>query len=98
MATSIDTEIVSSPAVQFKQRVRPAKADIPTEQATAAPAVAAPLSHGFQLRVDQQTREVTVLIVDQETRAVIGEIPAKEMRAASDVIRALIGPLIDKTV
>lgn len=67
-----------------------------TTQATSA--VPARPDYGFQLRVDQVTKEVTVLIVDPTTRSVIREIPAEEMHIASDVIRNLLGPLIDKTV
>ncbi len=61
-------------------------------------AVAAMPAYDFQFRVNRETDEITAVIVDPETRVVIREIPAKEMRAASDVIRNLIGPLIDKVV
>lgn len=54
-------------------------------------------TYDLQLRVDKETSEITAVLVNSQTRAVIREIPAKEMRAASDVIRSLIGPLIDKT-
>ncbi|NOS81335.1 MAG: flagellar protein FlaG [Nitrospira sp.] len=71
----------------------------PTPQNTrAVPARSVEPAYGFQLRVDQETREVTAVIVDQVTHAIIREIPAKEMKIASDVIRNLVGPLIDKTV
>ncbi|MDH4187951.1 MAG: flagellar protein FlaG [Nitrospira sp.] len=53
--------------------------------------------YDFQFRVDEETQKITALIVDPETRTVIREIPSEEMRAASDVIRRLIGPLVDKT-
>ena len=97
METKIDAEIVSAPAVQSKPRVKTPEAVAPRDKATSASSVAAQPAYGFQLRVDQETKEVTAVIVDQETRAVIREIPAKEMNIASDVIRNLIGPLIDKT-
>lgn len=77
------------------------KTDVVPEQAaaTAAAAAAAAMpTYDFQFRVNTKTHEITAVIVDPETRAVIREIPSKEMHAASDVIRSLIGPLIDKTV
>jgi hypothetical protein len=55
-------------------------------------------TYDFQFRVNTETHEITAVLVNPETRAVIREIPAEEMHAASDVIRSLIGPLIDKTV
>lgn len=96
MVTKVDGEIFSTPAVQSGQRMKPPEGGASTDQAPAAPAVVAPPAYGFQLRVDQQTREVTAVIVDPTTRAVIREIPPEEMRIASEVIRNLIGPLIDK--
>lgn len=62
-----------------------------------APVVASP-SYDFQFRVNTETQEITAFVVDPQTRAVIREIPAKEMRAASDVIRSLLGPRIDRVV
>ncbi len=97
METKIDAEIVSAPAVQSKPRVKSPEATTSKEQEPSVSSVATQPAYGFQLRVDQETKEVTAVIVDQETRAVIREIPAKEMKIASDVIRNLIGPLIDKT-
>jgi uncharacterized FlaG/YvyC family protein len=96
METKIDAGIVSAPAVQSKPRVKQSEA-VTSKEATSASSVAMQPAYGFQLRVDQETKEVTVVILDRETRAVIREIPAKEMKIASDVIRNLIGPLIDKT-
>lgn len=97
MVTKVDAEIISTPAVQSGQRVKPPEVGgDSTEQAPAAPAAVAPPAYGFQLRVDQQTREVTAVIVDPTTRAVIREIPPEEMRIAAEVIRNLIGPLVDK--
>jgi uncharacterized FlaG/YvyC family protein len=61
-------------------------------------AVAVMPTYDFQFRVNTETQEITAVIVDPNTRAVIREIPAKEMHAAADVIRRLIGPLVDKTV
>jgi len=61
-------------------------------------AVAASPTYDFQFRVNTETQEITAVIVDPETRAVIREIPSKEMHAASDVIRSLIGPRIDRVV
>jgi uncharacterized FlaG/YvyC family protein len=60
--------------------------------------VAAMPTYDFQFRVNTETHEITAVLVDPETRAVIREIPAKEMHAASDVIRNLIGPRIDTIV
>ncbi len=62
-----------------------------------APVVAL-ATYDFQFRVNTKTQEITAFIVDPETRAVIREIPAKEMHAASDVIRSLLGPRIDRVV
>ena len=60
--------------------------------------VVASATYDFQFRVNTKTQEITAFIVDPQTRAVIREIPAKEMHAASDVIRNLIGPRIDTLV
>jgi C4-type Zn-finger protein len=68
------------------------------ETTQATPAVSAQPVYGFRLRVDQETKEVTVVIVDPTTKSVIREIPSEEMRIASDVIRNLLGPLVDKIV
>ena len=68
------------------------------ETTQATPGVPAQPAYGFRLRVDQETKEVTVVIVDPTTKSVIREIPSEEMRIASDVIRNLLGPLIDKIV
>jgi|CXWL01.1.fsa_nt_gi uncharacterized FlaG/YvyC family protein len=59
---------------------------------------AAVRTYDFQFRVNPETDEITAVIVDPETRAVIREVPSKEMRAASDVIRSLIGPRLNKVV
>ena len=96
MVTKVDAEVLSTPAVQSGQRVKPLESGASSDQAPVAPVVSAPPAYGFQLRVDQKTREVTAVIVDPTTRAVIRVIPPEEMRIASDVIRNLIGPLIDK--
>lgn len=61
-------------------------------------AAAAMPTYDFQFRVNRETDEITAVIVDPETRAVIREIPAEEMHAASDVIRSLIGPRLNKVV
>lgn len=60
------------------------------------PAMASKPSYDLQLRVDRETSEVTAVLVNPETSEVVREIPAKEMHAASDVIRSLLGPLINK--
>ena len=61
-------------------------------------AVIASPTYNFQFRVNTETQEITAFIVDPKTRTVIREIPAKEMHAAADVIRSLIGPRIDTVV
>jgi len=60
--------------------------------------VVASAAYDFQFRVNAETQEITAFVVDPQTRAVIREIPAKEMHAASDVIRSLIGPRVDRVV
>jgi uncharacterized FlaG/YvyC family protein len=50
----------------------------------------------LRLKVDQDTHEVIAEVIDQETNKVIREIPAEEMRRAGEVIRALLGQLVDK--
>jgi hypothetical protein len=75
--------------------------DKPAKSADPAPASAAPPappSYGFALRVDAKTHEVIAVITDPVTGASIREIPPEEMQTASNVIRNLIGPLIDKVV
>lgn len=51
---------------------------------------------GFRLQVDDRTKEVIAVITDPVTKAVIREIPAEEMRTASNVIRNLIGSLVNR--
>mgnify|MGYP003471638851 FL=1 len=103
MVSKIDREVSLSnaPPPQVPQAGR--RTDVLTsetkpETTQATPAVPARSDYGFQLRVDQGTNEVTVLIVDPTTKSVIREIPSEEMHIASDIIRNLLGPLIDKTV
>jgi uncharacterized FlaG/YvyC family protein len=77
------------------------RANVPeakTPPVTKQAPVVASATYDFQFRVNTKTQEITAFIVDPETRAVIREIPAKEMRAASDVIRSLLGPRVDKVV
>jgi FlaG protein len=78
-----------------KSAERPAK---PATPEPAKPAVDVEPTYGFRLRVDEQTKEVVAVIVDPVTQAPIREIPAKEMRVAADIIRNLLGPLVDKVV
>lgn len=98
MITNItgDSSLPNAPLPE--KRTEPLKSEAELQKTQKALAAAAAPAYGFQLRVDQQTREVTALIIDPDTKAVIKEIPAKEMKIASDVIRNLVGPLIDKTV
>ena len=69
-----------------------------TDSVSQKAAVSAISTYDLQFRVNTKTHEITAVIVDPETRAVIREVPAKEMHAASDVIRNLLGPLVDKVV
>jgi FlaG protein len=98
MVTKIDGAVSLFVAPLPGKLKEPPKPESPPQNTGAAPARSVEPAYGFQLRVDQETREVTAIIIDQETRAIIREIPAKEMNIASDVIRNLVGPLIDKTV
>jgi FlaG protein len=98
MVTNIDGDLPLSPVSQPGKSKEAPRRESPPQNTEAAPAVSVEPAYGFQLRVDQETKEVTALIIDPETKAVIREIPAKEMKIASEVIRNLVGPLIDKTV
>ena len=93
-----DVSLSNAPPSQSGRRTDVLAPETKPETTQATPAVPARSDYGFQLRVDQVTKEVTVLIVDPTTRSVIREIPAEEMHIASDIIRNLLGPLIDKTV
>lgn len=103
MVTKIDGDVSLpnaplSHAPQAGRQTEVLKPETESETTQATPAVPAQPAYGFRLRVDQETKEVTVVIVDPTTRAVIREIPSEEMHIASDVIRNLLGPLIDKIV
>lgn len=98
MVTNIDGDLPLSPVPQLGKPKEAPRHESPPQNTEAALAVSVEPAYGFQLRVDQETKEVTALIIDPETKAVIREIPAKEMKIASEVIRNLVGPLIDKTV
>jgi hypothetical protein len=52
--------------------------------------------HILRLTVKPDTHEVIALVVDPVTDHVIREIPPEEMRRAAEVIRAIIGQLIDR--
>ena len=52
----------------------------------------------IRLTVNEDTHEVIATLVDIETNEVIREIPAAEMRRASEVARAITGQLINKIV
>jgi hypothetical protein len=103
MASKIDGDVslpnaLPSQAPQAGRRADVLAPETKPETTQATPAVPAQPAYGFRLRVDQETKEVTVVIVDPTTKAVIREIPSEEMHIASDVIRNLLGPLIDKIV
>ena len=90
--------ILSVPSVSRPiERAGAGAAEPKTDSVSEKEAVAAMPTYDFQFRVNAETHEITAVLVNPETRAVIREIPSKEMHAASDVIRNLIGPLIDKT-
>jgi len=60
----------------------------------------APVTNDREIRltVNEDTHEVIATLVDIETNEVIREIPAAEMRRASEVARAITGQLINKIV
>lgn len=100
MIEKVDSPLQAAPLVRPIERVGgAANAAMPKADLVPAPAAVAPMpAYDFQFRVNRETDEITAVIVDPETRAVIREIPSEEMRAASDVIRNLIGPRINKIV
>lgn len=95
MVDKIDGTIPAALLVRPIDRAGAAAESKPAPAVEKAAVVTMP-TYDFQFRVNTETHEITALVVDPNTRAVIREIPAKEMHAASDVIRRLIGPLIDK--
>ncbi|MEO5954703.1 MAG: flagellar protein FlaG [Nitrospiraceae bacterium] len=89
----------NTPAALFTRPIeRTGAGAVEAKLVEAAAAVTVMPTYDFQFRVNTETQEITAVIVDPNTRAVIREIPAKEMHAASDVIRRLIGPSVNKTV
>jgi uncharacterized FlaG/YvyC family protein len=91
---NISVAILARPTDRASARATEPK----TAPVSAKAAVAESPRYDFEFRVNTETQEITAFIVDPVTRAVIREIPAKEMHAASDVIRNLIGPRIDTVV
>ncbi|HZS12476.1 MAG TPA: flagellar protein FlaG [Nitrospirales bacterium] len=85
-----------APAGTPARQEAPSKPAKTTESSHEPVVSAAPPSYGFALRVDPKTHEVIAVITDPVTHAAIREIPPEEMQTASNVIRNLIGPLIDK--
>ena len=71
----------------------PAESAGPQQQLAAGREAA---NYDISLQVDHVTHELTAVVKDRTTQEVIQEIPAAEMRTASNVIRNLIGPLLDK--
>ena len=65
-----------------------------SNDAPSAPPVVS--DHILRLTVKPDTHEVIALVVDPVTDHVIREIPPEEMRRAAEVIRAIIGQLIDR--
>ena len=98
MVEKIDGNIPVTLLVRPIGRASAGAAEPKTAPVSEKAAVAASPTYEFQFRVNPETQEITAFVVDPETREVIREIPAKEMHAASDVIRRLIGPRVDKVV
>jgi hypothetical protein len=98
MVEKIDGNIPVTLLVRPIDRAGAGAAGPKTAPVSEKAAVAVMPMYDFQFRVNTETQEITAFIVDPVTRAVIREIPAKEMHAASDVIRNLIGPRIDTVV
>lgn len=85
--------------IEAASSARPVRSAAPGKSAAPEPAqapVGDSSGYGFRLQVNDQTKEVVAVITDPVTNAVIREIPAEEMRTASNVIRNLIGPLVDR--
>lgn len=81
-----------APSARTAGPAEPAKVADPESSKAQTPQAPA---NGFRLRVDSRSHEVVVVVVDPETRKTIREIPAEEMRTASEVIRNLLGPGVD---
>ena len=86
-------------ATDASQSAPPAQAAAKAVQAVQAPR-RAPVTDDREIRltVNEDTHEVIATLVDTQTNEVIREIPAAEMRRASEVIRAITGQLINKVV
>ena len=96
MVNNITNNAVPIDAASSARPVRPAApAKSAAPESSQAPAGGSP-GYGFRLKVDEQTKEVVVVITDPVTNAVVREIPAEEMHTAADVIRNMIGPLVDR--
>jgi uncharacterized FlaG/YvyC family protein len=52
--------------------------------------------HEIRLTVNSDTHEVIATLIDLETNEVIREIPSEDMRRGAEVMRAIIGQIIDK--
>src|ERR1700756_4280807 len=83
-----------TPAPRPSQTVKATSANIPVPN----PSVSLASDRFLRFMVNTQTHEVIAAVVDQETNKVIREIPPEEMRKASEVIRALLGQVVDKHV
>ena len=98
MIVKVDANIPVAPFARPIERAAAGASEAKAEPVPQKAAMAPKATYDFQFRIDRETSEITAVLINPETRAVIREIPAKEMHAASDVIRRLIGPLIDKIV
>jgi hypothetical protein len=54
--------------------------------------------HELRLTINSETHEVIAQVIDPQTNQVIREIPPEDMRKASEVIRSLLGKVVDKFV
>ena len=96
MVNNINVNAAFNEAVSSALPIRPAAPAKSAAPESPKESVGDAAGYRFRLKVDDQTKEVVAVITDPVTNAVVREIPAKEMHAASDVIRGLVGPLVDQ--
>ena len=96
MVNNINGNIVAVEEASSARSPRPAAPAKSAAPELSTESVGGSSGYEFRLQVNDQTKEVVAVILDPVTKAVVREIPAKEMHAASDVIRSLVGPLVDQ--